>query len=212
MVLHICCAPCSTHVVTLLREQFVLTGFFYNPNIEPANEFAHRRAAVEEFARQAQLALVQPPYRPEEWHARIAGLEEEPEGGARCTVCFHLRLEGAAAHAKAKGYEYFGTTLSVSPRKSAKTINRVGAEVAEEHGVRFYAADFKKQHGFTRSIHLSKALGLYRQDYCGCLFSKHGRKRLRPCREGDVSAGGECNDAGGARGNHDPGELAGWRP
>ena len=209
MVLHICCAPCSTHVATLLREQFVLTGFFYNPNIEPADEFARRGAAAEEFARQAQLALVKPPYRPEEWHARIAGLEGEPEGGARCTVCFRLRLERAAAYAKAQGHEYFATTLSVGPRKSARTINRVGAEVAEEYGSRFYAADFKKQHGLTRSIHLSKALGLYRQDYCGCLFSKLGRKGLRPSPEEDVRAGGECDDAGGAKEDYDSGERAG---
>ncbi len=186
MLLQICCAPCSPHVVTLLREQFVVAGYFYNPNIQPEEEFALRRAAVEQYARHAGLPLIQPPYRPAEWLERIAGLEDEPEGGARCTVCFRMRLEKTAAYAKAHGYDWFATTLTISPHKSAATINNLGTEVAREHGIRFYTADFKKKNGFARSVKLSKELRLYRQSYCGCLFSKRAKEQLPSHLEGDV--------------------------
>lgn len=185
MLLHICCGPCSTHVVNLLQEEFALTGYFYNPNIAPAEEFARRRAALEEYARSAALTVIHPSYLPSEWLSRIAGLEQEPEGGARCLVCFRMRLERAAAQARADGYAYFATTLSVGPRKCARTINSIGRELADHYGVQFYEADFKKQHGFTRSVELSKVLGLYRQGYCGCIYSKDVRR-------GPVGSEGTC--------------------
>ncbi len=173
LLLHSCCGPCSTWVLEYLTRHFEVTLLFYNPNIQPRAEYelrlAHQKKAMENFA-QAGLSICE--YDGESFARAAQGLESEPEGGARCTACFRLRLGEGARRAAAGGFDFFTTTLTVSPHKDAERINDIGAELAEEHGVRFLPSDFKKREGYKRSIELARELGLYRQDYCGCLFSK----------------------------------------
>lgn len=175
LLLHLCCAPCSTHVVQVLREQFHLAGHFYNPNIHPQEEYLRRAAEMERYAGSIGLALLVSRYDTQRWREAVRGLEDEPEGGRRCLACYRLRLEDTAAMARREGFTHFTTTLSISPHKRAGAINAIGQEVAPRHGLQFYAADFKKKDGFTRSLRLSREAGLYRQDYCGCEFSLRER-------------------------------------
>lgn len=172
LLLHICCGPCATHVIELLRPQYDLTGYFYNPNVHPEEEYGRRLEAMEGYARRIGLPFIVEEYDPDNWFTQVRGLEQEPEGGKRCEVCFRMRLERVADYASQHGFPYFATTLSISPHKSAQTINRIGTELAERHGLRFHAADFKQEDGFKISCQMSKELGLYRQNYCGCVFSQ----------------------------------------
>lgn len=175
LLLHSCCGPCSSAVIERLNEHFALTVFYYNPNIEPEEEYLHR------LAEQKRLLSLLPgniPLLPCNWeNQRFRAFGEQmanaPEGGERCLSCFALRLEKTAEAAKAGGFEYFTTTLSVSPHKNAEALNRIGRAIAEKAGVKFLTADFKKKNGYLRSLQLSKEFDLYRQDYCGCLFSKN---------------------------------------
>ena len=174
LLLHSCCGPCSSAVIERLREHFRLTVLYYNPNIEPEEEYLHRRAE-----QQRLLALLGDDtgwlpceYGHEAFEAFAPGLAEEPEGGKRCLACFALRLNATAEAARDHGFEYFTTTLSVSPHKNAENVNRAGEEAARRFGVRYLYADFKKKNGYLRSLQLSAEYGLYRQDYCGCLYSK----------------------------------------
>lgn len=176
LLLHSCCAPCSSYVLEYLSRYFSITVLYYNPNISPASEFEHR---YEEQVRLIQAMPLQNPvtcmmgrYDPTEFIAIAKGHEEDTEGGERCTACFRLRLEETAKLAKEQGYDFFTTTLSISPLKDAQRLNRIGGELAERYGVPYLFSDFKKREGYKRSIQLSADYGLYRQDYCGCAFSK----------------------------------------
>lgn len=180
LLLHSCCAPCSSHCLSELSPQIGVTVLYYNPNLDCAGEYEKRKREQLRFLRETGLAdFLDCDYAPEEYLAAVRGLEEEKEGGARCAVCFRLRLERTAREAKARGFDYFATTLTVSPLKNAKLINTIGFAVAEEVGVRYLPSDFKKRGGYLHSVKLSEEYGLYRQDYCGCAFSKAERERQK---------------------------------
>lgn len=183
LLLHSCCGPCSTAVIErlLADTDFDITIYYYNPCIAPEDEYFHRKAEqirVIKSVNSPRVKFLDCDYNPREYLDAVRGFEGEPEGGARCTRCFALRLKKTAEMAKAGGFDVFGTTLTVSPHKNAKVINSLGAQIAGDAGVSFLEADFKKKDGFKRSIVLSKQLGLYRQDYCGCIFSKRKEKEI----------------------------------
>ena len=180
LLLHSCCAPCSSHCLSELSPQIGVTVFYYNPNLDCAEEYEKRKREQLRFLRETGLAdFLDCDYAPEDYISAVRGLEEEKEGGARCAVCFRLRLERTAREAKARGFDYFATTLTVSPLKNAKLINEIGFAVAEEVGVPYLPSDFKKRGGYLHSVRLSEEYGLYRQDYCGCAFSKAERERQK---------------------------------
>lgn len=176
LLLHSCCAPCSSYVLEYLSQYFSITLLYYNPNISPQEEFDKRtrelRRLVEQLPMKHPADVVVPPYRPEEFYTAVKGLEDVPEGGERCFICYRLRLETAAKYAAEHGYDYFCSTLSISPMKNAAKLNEIGAELSEIYPVNLLPSDFKKRGGYLRSIELSKEYGLYRQNYCGCVFSK----------------------------------------
>ena len=175
LLLHSCCGPCSSHVLRVLAEHFDVTLFYYNPNIYPDSEYRLRYAEQLRLLREADFArdvkTLEAPYDPEAFDAAARGLEDEPEGGARCGACFRLRLERTAREAREGGFDYFGTTLTVSPHKNAPLLNAIGLELGEAYGVRWLPGDFKKREGYKDSIRLAAEYGLYRQDYCGCAYS-----------------------------------------
>lgn len=182
LLLHSCCAPCSSHCLEYLREYFDITVFYYNPNITERAEYELRKAEeqrlIEAFnahstERAKLIKMIEAPYDPEAYLAAVKGMEELPEGGERCTVCFRLRLQRTAEEAARGGYDYFTTTLTISPLKDAERLNRIGEEAAREAGAVWLPSDFKKKDGYKRSIELSKEFGLYRQNYCGCVFSRN---------------------------------------
>ena len=174
LLLHACCAPCASHVLDYLAPYFDITVFFHNPNIGPAGEFEKRAEEMRRFLGlfPHSVGLILPPYEPETFYAAAAGLESAPEGGPRCEKCFRLRLEATAKAAKEGGFDYFATTLTVSPHKNAPLLNRLGAELAARYGVPYLVSDFKKKNGYLHSIQLSREYDLYRQNYCGCVFSR----------------------------------------
>lgn len=176
LFLHSCCAPCSSYVLEYLSQYFDITVFFYNPNISPETEYVKR---VEEIQRLVhEMSFVHPvrieegTYDPERFYSMAKGMEKIPEGGERCFRCYRLRMEEAAQKAKEGGYDYFTTTLSISPLKNAAKINEIGEELAQIYGIKHLPSDFKKKNGYKRSVELSHEYGLYRQNYCGCVFSK----------------------------------------
>ena len=180
LLLHSCCAPCSSHCLSELSPQIGVTVFYYNPNLDCAGEYEKRKREQLRFLRETGLAdFLDCDYAPEDYLTAVRGLEEEKEGGARCAVCFRLRLERTAREAKARGFDCFATTLTVSPLKNAKLINAIGFAVAEEVGVKYLPSDFKKRGGYLHSVRLSEEYGLYRQDYCGCAFSKAEREKQK---------------------------------
>lgn len=180
LLLHSCCAPCSSHCLSELSPQIGVTVFYYNPNLDCAEEYEKRKREQLRFLRETGLAdFLDCDYAPEDYLTAVRGLEKEKEGGARCAVCFRLRLERTAREAKARGFDCFATTLTVSPLKNAKLINTIGFAVAEEVGVRYLPSDFKKRGGYLHSVRLSEEYGLYRQDYCGCAFSKAERENQK---------------------------------
>jgi len=171
LLLHICCGPCATVVIERLREDYEVTGYFYNPNIHPEEEYRHRLEAAREAAGRLGVPLIEEMYEPKEFYEAVRGLEQEPENGARCPVCYRLRLGRTAEAARERGFEVIASTLTVGPTKKAAVIDPIGAEAAEKAGVRFLPGDWKKKDGFKRSCEMSRAFGLYRQHYCGCVFS-----------------------------------------
>lgn len=183
LVLHSCCAPCSSAVLERLNEAFELVVFYYNPNISPEAEFRHRAEEqarlVEEMPLRGDVRVVEGEYDPENFYARVRGYEDAPEGGERCGICFEMRLRRTAEYARSIGAEYFTTTLSISPLKDAARLNAIGGDLAAEYGVRYLFSDFKKKDGYRRSCALSEEYGLYRQDFCGCVFSQMERERIR---------------------------------
>ncbi len=180
LFLHSCCAPCSSYVLEYLAQYFRITVFYYNPNIAPEEEYRMRAAEQQRLIRSMPLPnpvdFLEGEFRPEVFYSAVRGLEKEPEGGERCRVCFRLRLLETARMAEEAGSDYFATTLTISPLKNARLINEIGEELAGERRVKWLPSDFKKKNGFLRSGELSRAYGLYRQDYCGCAFSRRGEK------------------------------------
>lgn len=176
LLLHSCCAPCSSYVLEYLSQYFAITILYYNPNIAPPEEYFRRAEEQKNFLTALKTAhpvrLVEGVYEPADFYAAVKGLENEPEGGERCFKCYALRLEEAAKAAKTGGFDYFTTTLTISPHKNAEKLNEIGERLGEACGIPFLNADFKKKNGFKRSLELSAQYGLYRQDYCGCIFSK----------------------------------------
>ena len=172
MLLHSCCGPCSTAVIEVLKNDYDLTIFYYNPNIDTDEEYKHRLAEQIRYCQQVGIKVVEEGYNPEEFYSKGQGLENEKEGGARCSVCFKLRLLRTARKAKEEGYDCFGTTLTVSPHKNAESINGIGKFIEFEEGIEFVEGNYKKKDGYKKSIELSKQYNLYRQNYCGCKFSK----------------------------------------
>lgn len=170
-LLHICCAPCSTHVLNLLMDRHEVVACYYNPNIHPEKEYLLRLGESERYCRERRIPLLHSEYLPETWFQIVSGHEKDREGGERCALCFRMRLDHAARLAAAEGFDIFGTTLTVSPHKDAALINRIGMEAGARHGIGFHQADFKKGDGFGESCRLSREGGLYRQRYCGCMFS-----------------------------------------
>ena len=174
LLLHSCCGPCSSAVLERLSAHFDLTLLYYNPNIEPESEYQHRFQEQTRLLSQLPFPVKLLPctYDHEAFSAFAPALADAPEGGERCMACFALRLNYTARRAKEGGFEYFTTTLSVSPHKNAEAINRIGAAAGEAAGVKYLVADFKKKNGYLRSLQLSKEFDLYRQNYCGCLYSR----------------------------------------
>jgi len=187
ILLHICCGVCAASVVERLRQEgHEVIGFFFNPNIHPSQEYERRLEVARQVAKRLNFPLKLGPYWPKEWLRKTLSLRNEPEGGERCRVCFRLRLLETYRKLFELGGEVFTTTLTVSPHKSAQVINQIGREIGGEH---FLERDFKKRDGFKRSIELAKSWGLYRQDYCGCIYSlKERRERNERRKEGMQSA------------------------
>lgn len=184
LFLHSCCAPCSSYVLEYLSVYFWVTVFYFNPNISPQEEYLHRlaeqRHLIECFNREGgryPIAVREGEYVPQSFYDMARGLESCPEGGERCEKCFRLRLEETARQALAAGADYFTTTLSISPLKNAPLLNCIGEELARTYGIPWLPSDFKKKNGYKRSVELSAEYELYRQDYCGCIFSKEERAR-----------------------------------
>lgn len=176
LLLHACCAPCSSYVLEYLSQYFYITLFYYNPNIAPQEEYTRRVEEVKHLLNQLPqkypVTLIEGRYEPERFYAAVKGHEQDSEGGERCFACYRLRLEEAAQAAKKLGCDYFTTTLSISPLKNAQKLNEIGAELSKSYGVAYLFSDFKKREGYKRSIVLSKEYGLYRQNFCGCVFSR----------------------------------------
>lgn len=171
LLLYVCCAPCSTAVAEKLQVDYEVEGYFYGPNIHPKEEYQRRLGAAIEYFKKTDRQLHIGPYDPARWFTAVRGLEQEPEGGRRCPVCFRLRLRQAAEFAKTNGCDCYATTLSVSPYKNAELINQLGQEEGTRAGVTFVPGDYKKQDGFKRSLVISREYNLYRQHYCGCIYS-----------------------------------------
>lgn len=176
LFLHACCAPCSSYCISYLSQYFNITLFYYNPNIYPESEYSHRLLEIKrflsEFPVKNPVSFMEGEYKPQIFFKMAKGLEDEPEGGKRCLLCYELRLREAAVKAAELGADYFTTTLSISPHKNAAKLNEIGERLGEEYGVLHLPSDFKKKEGYKRSIELSKEYNLYRQNYCGCLYSK----------------------------------------
>ena len=204
LLLHACCAPCSSYVLEYLREKFEITVLYYNPNITEREEYEKRSAELKRLARQMNqesagagqpekgsvptepaalpsgfILVEEGEWEPKRFFEVSKGLENLPEGGERCFRCYELRLRETARIAAERGFDYFTTTLTISPLKNAEKLNEIGARMAEKYGVAFLPSDFKKKNGYKRSVELSEKYGLYRQDYCGCIFSRAERDRRR---------------------------------
>ena len=183
LLLHACCAPCSSYVLEYLAKHFRITLFFYTPNISPAEEY---RARLDELCRLTRemglsddVSVLEGNYDPDRFEALVKGLEALPEGGSRCYLCYSLRLSEASRVAAEGGFDYVCTTLSISPHKNAAWLNEIGCEEAARHGVTYLVSDFKKKNGYKRSCELSAQYGLYRQDFCGCIYSRQARERQK---------------------------------
>ncbi len=193
LFLHSCCAPCSSYVLNCLREFFKITVFYYNPNITEDGEYKKRVEEQKRFILRLNeeagedgslekgsvfpISFQEGDYRPESFFGLVKGHEADREGGERCYLCYEMRLREAAFYGKEQGFDYFTTTLSISPMKNAKWLNEIGERMGEEYGISYLPSDFKKKDGYKKSVLLSGEYDLYRQDYCGCVFSKRDRQR-----------------------------------
>lgn len=180
LLLHSCCAPCSSYVLEYLSDYFAVTVLYYNPNIYPEGEFRHRaneqKRLIESLPSKHPISFIEGRFDSREFYDAVRGLEHIPEGGERCHACFRLRLEETARIAAENRFDYFTTTLTISPLKNAAALNKIGEETASHFGIAWLPSDFKKKNGYKRSVELSEEYGLYRQDYCGCVFSKKERE------------------------------------
>ena len=180
LLLHSCCAPCSSYVLEYMSNHFEITVFYYNPNIYPEEEYWKRVEEQKGLIRRMKtlhpVSFLEGVYEKEAFYKMAEGMEALKEGGVRCFACYEMRLRKTAELAKEKGFDFFTTTLSISPMKNAQKLNEIGGKLAEEYGVAYLFSDFKKKEGYKRSIELSAEYGLYRQDYCGCEFSLRDRK------------------------------------
>ncbi len=182
LLLHVCCAPCSSYVLEYLSHVFDITLFFYNPNIFPEGEYKFRLSELERFTSEAgytDMRIISPVYNPTEFFEAVRGMESLAEGGERCRICYNLRLKRTAEEAASGKYDYFTTTLSISPYKNSEWLNEIGNQLANEYGLSYLYSDFKKKNGYKRSIELSTKYGLYRQNYCGCIYSKKESENKR---------------------------------
>ncbi len=177
LLLHSCCAPCSSYTLEYLSRYFDITVYYFNPNISPKQEFDKRfeeqKRLISQMPFKNSVTLVEGDYNYDDFLEIAKGLENVPEGGERCFRCYKMRLESTARLAKEQGFDYFCTTLSISPLKNSQKINELGFEIEEKYGVKWLPSDFKKREGYKRSIQLSKEYSLYRQNFCGCIFSKN---------------------------------------
>lgn len=172
LLLHACCAPCASAVVERLKDYFNVTLYYFNPNIYPEAEYEKRYDNLVRLAERFAVGLIKCDYDPNEYFQKVSGLEREKEGGKRCKVCTFMRIENACKYAKENGFDYFSTTLSISPLKDTESLNEQGRDCMERYGVKFLFADFKKKDGYKRSIELCRELKIYRQNYCGCIFAR----------------------------------------
>lgn len=172
LLLHSCCGPCSTHVINVLKDSYDITIFYYNPNIDTNEEYQLRLNEQKRFCSAINVPVLEVGYNAEEFLQFVKGYEKEKEGGARCSLCFQLRLDRTAKEAKLRGFDCFATTLTVSPHKNSIVINSIGKEIEKVQEVPFIDGNLKKQDGYKKSIDLSRQYNLYRQNYCGCQFSK----------------------------------------
>lgn len=183
LLLHSCCAPCSSYVLETLSKDFSITVFYYNPNIYPEEEYWKRVEEQKEFIRrlpaQHSISFLEGTYEKERFYQAVKGMEQIPEGGERCFACFRLRLAEAVKVAKKGNFDYVTTTLTISPMKNAARLNEIGEEICREEGVNWLPSDFKKKNGYKRSTELSREYGMYRQDYCGCVFSMREREEKK---------------------------------
>lgn len=179
LLLHCCCAPCSSYVLEYLTQFFRITVYYYNPNIYPETEYQHRvdeiKRLVSEMPAKNRVEVKEGPFDSSRFYSAVKGHEKDAEGGERCALCFNLRLDLAAQVAKEGHFDYFTTTLTISPLKNAHVLNEIGEKLGKEYGVEFLPSDFKKKGGYLRSIELSKIYSLYRQNYCGCVFSQRSQ-------------------------------------
>ncbi|MGA2362206.1 MAG: epoxyqueuosine reductase QueH [Candidatus Aminicenantales bacterium] len=176
ILVHVCCAPDALYVLRLLQDEYEVTGFFTNSNIHPAEEYALRLDEARKVAELLAVPILWDGYDPARWLALTERFKAEPEKGRRCDVCYALRLRRTAETAAREGFDVFATVMSLSPWKKAAVINRIGRQFGKRYGVRFLEADFKKKDGFKKSVDLSRGHGLYRQSYCGCLYSRDARQ------------------------------------
>ena len=173
LLLHSCCAPCSTTCIERLKEHLDITVFYYNPNIDSEEEFNLRANEQKRYCQKISVNCIVSDYDKKAFLDEVKGLENEVEGGKRCEKCFYLRLKKTALMGKELGFDYFATTLTVSPLKNARVLNDIGLELQQETGVKYLCTDFKKRNGYIRSTELSRKYDLYRQNYCGCVYSKN---------------------------------------
>ncbi|MDE6904538.1 MAG: epoxyqueuosine reductase QueH [Lachnospiraceae bacterium] len=186
LLLHSCCAPCSSYVIEYLSQYFSITVFYYNPNIYPDEEYEKRveeqKRFIREFPAKYPVDFIRGDFEKESFYEAVRGLEDTKEGGERCSRCFYLRLSKTAFLAQKLKADYFTTTLSISPLKNADRLNEIGEELSRKTGVSYLCSDFKKKNGYKRSVELSADFGMYRQDYCGCIFSKQEREAQKEGR------------------------------
>jgi predicted adenine nucleotide alpha hydrolase (AANH) superfamily ATPase len=176
LLLHICCATCAAYALDLLKRDYGVTAFFYNPNIYPADEYQHRFSEAQDYCQKNSIPFIEEPPDQDKWFLLTKGHEKDPERGERCTICYRMRLQKTAEYAHMHNFDLFGTDLSISPHKDAERLNKLGKELEKQHGVKYLEADFKKQDGFKKAMKISKREGFYRQDYCGCIYSMKARK------------------------------------
>ena len=182
VLLHSCCAPCSSQVLARLSDYFLVTVLYYNPNIEPFSEYEKRKEEqkrfINSFPSKNQISFLDCDYENEKFKIMVKGLENIPEGGERCHKCYTLRMEKTAALAKENNFDYFCTTLSVSPFKNSRVLNEIGNILEKKYDIKYLYSDFKKEDGYKKSIEYSKKYNLYRQNYCGCIYSKENKKEI----------------------------------
>lgn len=189
LLLHSCCGPCSSYCIQTLSEYFRITVFYYNPNIYPPEEFELRaneqERFIKEFPTKYPVSFIKGTFVPQEFYDAVKGYEELPEGDKRCFICYELRLKEAAKQAKAGKFDFFTTTLSISPLKNSDKLNEIGKRLEEEYNIKYLYSDFKKKDGYKKSTQLSRQYEMYRQYYCGCVFSKNERDRQIAAKESE---------------------------